>query len=424
MDGITNPYKADINDLVQHPEILQKMKGNEPNTNNIVEIDPKRVLELIKKGFIQTIDDLETYVYGGSFFNKALTSGSTNYVNTMYGRVAWDQVNREANLFALLKKVPWSTSGWRVITDESANTAQYTVEGGSIPSEEDPAVSTLSISPASIARRSKRSDILDALSLVDDGVDVSFLAEWLTKRHKQIINIELLADAASASTSATHLTPIDRIIANNTELSYGKADNSAVIPANQLDVFGVDRDAGTNTWADAQVSGQAFGSADRPLTLSLLDSVIQQIRTEGGMYNNRVIMVTHPETAIRIDQLCQSQQRFDQLSGITYLRGGKDGMRNLGPDQRDGVEGAFQVSTYRGIPIYEDKNVVQDVSLGRIYFINLDHLFVSVLIPTRFYQWQGPETTASFDINIMYRSVMNTVCTNFRKQGKVRDLSS
>jgi hypothetical protein len=98
-------------------------------------------------------------------------------------------------------------------------------------------------------------------------------------------------------------------------------------------------------------------------------------------------------------------------------------MRNLGAEPRDGVEGAFQVKTYRGVPIFEDKNVVQDVSMGRIYFINIDHLFISMLMPTQYYEWQGPETTAGFDINMMYRTVGQTCCRNFRKQGKLRDIS-
>jgi len=45
-------------------------------------------------------------------------------------------------------------------------------------------------------------------------------------------------------------------------------------------------------------------------------------------------------------------------------------------------------------------------------------------MPTKFYKWSGPEATSAFDINMLYRTVGQVVCTNFRKQGKIRDLSA
>ena len=87
----------------------------------------KEIMGMIRKEAIVTIDDLETYVYGGSLFKKTLTTGSTNVIQSMYGRRAWDQVNREHTLFALLRKVAWSTSGWRVITPEDNDNPDYSL---------------------------------------------------------------------------------------------------------------------------------------------------------------------------------------------------------------------------------------------------------------------------------------------------------
>ena len=384
--------------------------------------DIKKTMLLIKSSKIITLEDLENYHYGGLLMGKTVTTGTANAVQTMYGRRAWDQVNREHTLFSLLPKVAWSKSGWRVITDETANDPDYTLEDGSIPEGEDPNFDKMDVDPASIAKRTTRSDIFDMKTALEDGVSTLEIAKWLDKRHLQIINAELLK-ANEYIHNPKGLWSIDRLLASNAEIGYGNIANSAVITANYLDVYGKDRDA-ASSYLDAQVSGQAFASGDRPLSLALLNSVLRLIRTNSGRYSpSNMVMVTHPDTAVEIDEICSKNQRYEQLMGETFIRGGRGGMENLGAERRAGVEGAFQVSTWKGIPIFEDPNVVQD-TIGRIYFINLDYLFMSVLIPTKFYQWGGPELTASFNEEMMYRTVMNTVCTKFRAQGKLRDLKS
>lgn len=384
--------------------------------------DITKTMMLIKAEKIITLEDLENYHYGGLLMGKTVTTATANAVQSIYGRRAWDQVNREHTLFSLLRKVAWSKSGWRVITDEANNDPDYTLEDGSIPAGEDATFDKMVVDPASIAKRTTRSDIYDMKSTLEDGVSVLEIAKWLDKRHLQIINAELLK-ANEYIQNPNGLWSIDRLLSSTAELLYGNVANSAVITANYLDVYGKDRDA-TASYLDAQVSGQAWASGDRPLTLSLLNSVLRSIRVKSGRYSpSNMVIVTHPDTAVEIDEICMKNQRYEQLIGETFIRGGRGGMENLGAERRAGVEGAFQVSTWKGIPIFEDPSVVQD-TIGRVYFINLDHLFMSVLIPTKYYQWGGPELTASFNEEMMYRTVMNTVCTKFRSQGKLRDLES
>ena len=382
--------------------------------------DITKTMLLIKQEKIITLEDLENYHYGGLLMGKTVTTGTDNAVQSLYGRRAWDQVNREHTLFSLLRKVAWSKSGWRVITDEDNNNPDYTLEDGSIPEGEDPNFNKMAVDPASIAKRTTRSDIFDMKSTLEDGVSPLEIAKWLDDRHLQIINSELLK-ANEYVQNANGLWSIDRLIASNAEYGYGNVANGAVITANYLDVYGKDRDAAAS-YLDAQISGQSYVSGDRPLSLSLLNSVLRLIRTNSGRYSpSNMLILTHPDTAVDIDEICSKNQRYDQLVGETFIRGGRGGMENLGAERRAGVEGAFQVSTWKGIPIFEDPNVVQDTT-GRVYFINLDYLFMSVLIPTKYYQWGGPELTSSFNEEMMYRSVMNTVCTKFRAQGKLRDL--
>lgn len=399
---------------------LNYFQGN-PHMYNKTAGNTEKLLSLIKSGKISTIGDLENYVYGGSFLDlqKTVTTSTSNAYDALYGRRAWDQVNREDSLFSLIRKVAWSRNGWRMITDEASDDPNYGLEDGSIPEGEDFTAQKLLVSPSSIIRRNVRSDLFDMTYQLNEGIDPHELAMWLSARHRQIINAQLLAVNEAAHTTAG-LYSIDRIISNYAEYAYGNVANSAVITSTYLSVFGKARAASGADYMNCSVDGQAFASGDRQLTLSMLDKTLKNIRTNFGKINpSDYLILTHPDTAVEIDNLCATNQRYSGLMGTAFISGGVSGMQVA--EQRSGIEGAMQVSTWKGIPIFEDPNVVQD-GIGRIYIINLNHLFMSVLVPTQYYQWEGPETTAAFNINMLYRTVGNLVCTNFRSNGKIRDL--
>jgi hypothetical protein len=417
--GLGHMYEGNAGDVTE--QNIRNLETRPPNMSAYAAArnSPKIIaeaFELIKTEKILTLHDLEDYFYGGSF-TKVLSTSSTDMINNLYGRRAWDQVNREHSLFSLLRKAVWTKSGWRLITPETANTAQYQTENGSIPNGEDPTFKKLMVTPSSIAVRNTRTDIADVIARIEDGVGIEEITQWLDARHKQIINLELLYPNEYAPLTYG-IWSIDRLIASNAELAYGNIANSAVIAANYLDVYGLDRDAAPS-YADAQVTGLAWGSGDRVLAVSHLDEILRLIRTNAGRANAvDQVFVTHPETADRIDELCRDNQRYNDILGTMFIRGGVNGLEAV---QREGIEGGFQVATWKGVPIFEDICVPQD-TVGRIYLINLQNMFVSMLMPTQFYGYGGPELTQTFNKEAMYRSVFNIVCTNFRSQGKIRDL--
>jgi len=403
-------------------ENLNFQNANIQNYNRIRndQVELIKVFQLISKSKINTLKQLENYLYGGSL-TKTMTTTSTDMLNNLYGKNAWDQVNREHTLFALLRKKIWRRSGWRLITPEAADEEQYTREDGTIGAAEQPTFKKLKVDPSSIMRRTTETDILNILSSIEDGVDESTKIEWLDQRHKQIINYALLR-ANENEHNNIGIWSIDRIIASYAEYAYGNIANSAAITADYLTVYGLTRPSAT--YADAVVSGQAYGSGDRALNLTQLRTMIRQVRTLHGRINTSdYVILTHPETAQHIDELAANSQRYNDSVASTYIRGGRGGMQVLGAEPREGVEGSLKVATWEGIPIFDDPGVVQD-TIGRIYLINLDLLFFGVLLPTRFYRWQGPESTSSFNIERLYRTVGNTVCRKFRSCGKIRDLAN
>ena len=77
---------------------------------------------------ITTIGQLLEHCYGTgmmgvSKLNAPVLTTTTGVYIAIYGAQAFSQLNNEANAFALLPKIPWEKSGWRVITADAGATA-------------------------------------------------------------------------------------------------------------------------------------------------------------------------------------------------------------------------------------------------------------------------------------------------------------
>jgi len=78
--------------------------------------------------------DFEEYInayYGGTLgiskrygIEKAQITESSmaEGLNTLYGAKVFNQLNTQSEVFKLLKKEPWTQSGWRVLTGRHAET--------------------------------------------------------------------------------------------------------------------------------------------------------------------------------------------------------------------------------------------------------------------------------------------------------------
>ena len=78
--------------------------------------------------------EFEEYInayYGGTLgiskrygIEKAAITETTmaEGLNTLYGAKVFSQLNTKSEVFKLLKKEPWTTSGWRVMTGRHAQT--------------------------------------------------------------------------------------------------------------------------------------------------------------------------------------------------------------------------------------------------------------------------------------------------------------
>ena len=73
--------------------------------------------------------------YGIEKADNDFTSAETGAFNVIYGAKVWNQLNTKSEVAKLLKKEPWTQSGWRVMTARHSTTAGV-AEGGNFPATE------------------------------------------------------------------------------------------------------------------------------------------------------------------------------------------------------------------------------------------------------------------------------------------------
>jgi hypothetical protein len=369
------------------------------------------------RGWIKTIEDLETAVYGmpmQRFLGKAdapVLSSTTGARNVLYGQRLWRQVVVAANAFGALGFKPWEKSGYRAITAAAATTSPGVAENGALPDTIKPTFKPIDVDPTTSAATFDQSDLQSMLEGKDDTIAWADLVQYMGDEFKNRLNRAALATADTVPT--TGIESLDRIVGSYAELAYGKVDDSGVLDAGDLDIYGQDRDASAS-WADAYVNGQAFGSGSRDLALSHIDATFTNCRPywNGATVENKVI-ITGYDTLERIQQLIQAQQRF---VGTTRVQMTVNGVQTVA-----GTEAGFDVSSYKGVPIIPDNNVLQD-TLSRIYTLDLDNIHVGVLSPIQYLESGDFFANDKIGKEGLYYMHGEIVCTKFKAQGKVRDL--
>lgn len=236
--------------------------------------------------------------------------------NPVYGAVVYDQINRETNAHAILKKVGWSKSGIRITasTGSGANANGFggydpgaLVPGGgstvdSIPTELDsiPTILTTPIEAThGILARAKH----------DDGLNLwDWLAALGRDRHQQLINKELLRSPVVESTAIGAVANTDpkaagngkgleslrRFLSNSVEAA-GKSVGGT--RADHFDVYQgqIDRTSSANPFESVVLKpdGTSTGfsiTGNLPFQLTGVDALIDQTEGNGGSVGNRVFL--------------------------------------------------------------------------------------------------------------------------------------
>lgn len=397
-------------------------------------------------------------------------TGTADLYNVLYGQKVWSMLNQEVNALSMIAKRPYTSSGWRVLKSrpQGGSGSSFAVgsdnEGGAAPKANliggvaenaslgstgfkalAPEYDKLFVSPKTVAHLFEFTELGMELAAIDDGVgDIrAIIREDMGKHHAESQNKMLLMpfetygseDGQNSATPDLDLTvnytSLLKIVSSSDEIEAMAAanligsggDTEATSGEEMRNIYGKDRASAGNGYLDAVVnfgSGYAAGDA-RLLTLSLLNSVIREVRENGG---NTKVMLTGYDTVQAIGDLLQSQERFMDRREIVPTHNGVRGV--------SGAEVGFRVATYYDIPIIPCKDMTKtgqgSNKLSDILLLDTDHLWLAVMKPTQYFE-DGITNGNPFGVGRlgnqgMYRTIGETCCSFFKGQAKITNLKS
>lgn len=425
---------------------------------------------------------LSGYMMGPDFLKKATYLQVTDTFVATYGKKVWDALNNKTVTFNALKKVDWGpTVGWRLRTDRGTGRSQPVSETGSIPTIDVSNYVGVYAYPKSIVTVFGVTLKSQAVSALEGGIGNQFAVEQeaASRDHVKEINDEIMSGSAylcsggsattaviggaaaaytlagsfrvgdvlatsgsgdtgyavtGVNTSTGTITCASGIAGANGTTVYVKSrngmtalddivmDDSATVGGDSagdtlVDVFNLTTRTAGGYAAGASVSYNA--GVGRDLTLTLVDSMVQNVRQKGG---EPKLFVTGLDQYDNFNQLLQAQQRFVDVTD--YIVG-------VGDERTyPGTRAGFQLATYRGIPILPDPDCAKSLSsadavLGsNMYLLDTDYVEVPVMYPTQYIENRDYLAANALVIRGMFITMMEVRSLRFDVHAKLADLNT
>ena len=402
--------------------------------------------------------------------------------NKIFGQKVWSMLNRECNALSVISKRPYTSSGWRIMTERPAGgsgnslaVAANSDDGVSAPTAANigsttpradtiggvpenarldealdglaaiaPTYTTLFTSPKTIAHQFDFSELAMEMAAIDDGIgDIrAQMREDMGKHHAETQNKMLVMplEFYLGSGSSESLDLLDRnytsllkVVSSAAEITqmdsddfYSlKYDNNAGTddadnePMKRL--YGTVRGASGSGFLDAQVDDNDDYSATggRQLTLTVINNTLRLLREAGG---SPKVILTGYDTIQTLADLLQAQERFMDRKEIVPTVNGVRGTK--------GAEVGFRVSTYYDIPLIPvaamSKTSATANPISDMLFLDTDHLWLSVMKPTQYFEdgiaSGNPFGVGTLGNKALYRTIAEVGCSYFKGQGKITNL--
>jgi hypothetical protein len=222
------------------------------------------------------------------------------------------------------------------------------------------------------------------------------------------MNAMLAADTDSPAGDNMHT--IDRAISSG-------AESSLLSQASDNDIYDFDR-SGNNFESNVLHNSDT----NRSFTINLLDDAIEQVKTNSGknpVQDDDYFWITGHDTYKIIEQEVGGKERLEPVR--TQV-----GMNGVQTNPGDDV--GIITQSYKGIPIFESNDIVQDDSgLSRVYLIDSSTMFIKTLLPTQFYSTgidmdDNPFAVDSRTNEGAFVTIGELTITNPKAHAKVRDL--
>jgi hypothetical protein len=337
----------------------------------------------------------------------AVTSGTPNIWNKVFGAILWNQIPLTAPTIGVLPTIEWERSGIRVIPDFMASVADGIPSSeGAVPPSVRPDIVTLNIDAKEYVLTSDMTDVVQALAQTADDVGINHITLRVVFGKQYLTNMERMIHDVSGTEGTTPTNYWVRL---------------CDIVHDSGTIYGVNRS--TNPWARAIVNS---ATSLRTPDIDFINKMKARIET-GGVKPN--VIITSPlDTAYFRSQADNKQ--FLSILDAKPIKISVNGM--------DGPEGygvGVLVSMLYGIPIVESPFVgasggsvgAGETRLPNIYVLTTEYggdvLFGKMLlIPPTYHESNVPLAQNFFGTKMAYRTVGNLVCRRFNVQGKISAL--
>tara|TARA_R100000808_G_scaffold209_1_gene1272 strand:- start:737 stop:1849 length:1113 start_codon:yes stop_codon:yes gene_type:complete len=352
-------------------------------------------LGISKRYGIQKDDTIETTDPAGAF-------------NTMFGAKVYNQLNTNSEVFKLLKKEPWTQSGWRVMTARHSTTAGV-AEGGAFPATEHLDLTEVTATLKEVVTPWEMTSKAEILSKADDGLGdlAAFMRKENGEAHAYYIDQMLLAD--SDTVAGNNFESLDRVTISDAAahaLCNDRAD---------ADIYDLDK-SGLTAWADAFT--QHNSDTPTALTLAMLDNAIESAMENGANYSNLILLTgfdTYQDLKALMRTSSNGSFRYDLATAPAGSMNGVTGEAGLNFDSR--------VGAYDGIPIFLSQHVASESdSTGRILLLDMDNLAFRVAAPTTYIDNTNLAVRQALSREYAFLTAGELICYRFNTQGSIRDL--
>ena len=352
-------------------------------------------LGISKRYGIQKDDTIETADPAGAF-------------NTMFGAKVYNQLNTNSEVFKLLKKEPWTQSGWRVMTARHSTTAGV-AEGGNFPATEHLDLTEVTATLKEVVTPWEMTSKAELLSEADDGLGnlAAFMRKENGEAHAYYIDQMLLADTDTVT--AANFESLDRVTISDAAAAALCNDRA------DADMYGLDKSSLT-AWADAFT--QHNSDTPTALTLAFLDNAIESAMENGANYSNLILLTgfdTYQDLKALMRASSNATWNYDIKAGGAGSMNGVTGEAGLNFDSR--------VGAYDGIPIFLSQHVASESdSTGRILLLDMDNLAFRVAAPTTYVDNTNLAVRQALTREYAFITAGELICYRFNTQGSIRDL--
>ena len=363
-----------------------------------------------------------------------LTTGDTAYFNTMYGASVFNQLNTKSDIFKLFRKEGWTQSGWRVMHKRSAAASNVGVtEGAAFGASDVPDLKQISadikeiVSPYTVSTRAA------ILAEADDGVKglAAFLRAQAAEAHSFYIDQMLVAKVGTPA--GDNMESLQRIVADNdlaglTAVAATDVDIYTTIDRSETGAAASNEDG----WANAYVDHGVISSNEtaRDLSLSQLDTMIQNAIENGAVYSD-LILLTGYQQLTEIKQLITAG-----TSNATW----RMALESQAPKGTNGVQSEpgmnldARVGYYDSIPIYASQHIDATIMdnqvatggtktlMGPVFLLDMSNLYMKVAAPTTFLAQEDLANVQALKRNYAFMTAGEIICTKFKTQGILRGL--